>query len=442
MSESDDETHLETTVNKLVDEPNPEENVLEIQMGSTTVTVTRKAKQSMSSALSAMANQPTVFFRCMFAVTAVCEILDVDMLSYVMPQTIEELRAFDWDRVVPGVKETYPQGTQPSDLEFEKVRTVHQVVKAEKDAEARAVGLPKSGVQSYITYKQRWKQLRDIAAVYRHICPVYTLSTTMDQMKAELKLCTSMQAIEDVLKDTIKKHLAKRKREERKRQEQLRITHELAEIVKKQEETKQEVEQKQQELERVAEEKEQATEHLQGLRTRNQRKEATQTLLNGIVEREKEAAEVIQAAKEAEVQLRQKRKQAQDKLIAISQPEIQHQPKKKKTKRKEVSLLDDEPSPPQIVSIKGEAWKPPMRVGGGGPTRYETPGSRWEEANKTKVRLLNTLTTYLRNEGILDELISFRGVMEFIGADCRGEELDFNERVYIHLVALIIEQWL
>ena len=138
----------------------------------------------------------------------------------------------------------------------------------------------------------------------------------------------------------------------------------------------------------------------------------------------------------------QKRKQTQDKLTAISQPELQHQQKKKKAKRKDLSLLDDEPSPCHLVSIKGDAWKPPMRVGGRGQTRYDKPGSRWEEASKNKVRLLNTLTGYLRNEGVLDELISFQGVMEFIGADCRGEELDFNERVYIHLVALIIEQWL
>ena len=237
MSNSDDDTVLEATVNKLVDEPNPEENVLEIQVGSTTVTVTRKAKQLMSSALSAMANQPTVFFRCIFAVNAVCDILGVDMLSYVIPQTIDELHAFDWEKVVPGVKKTYPQGTQPTDLEFEKVRTVHQIVKAEKDAAARAVGLPKSGVQSYITYKQRWKQLRDIASIYRHICPAYTLPVTVDQMKADLKLCTSMQEFDDVLKDVIKKYLAKRKRKERKRQEQLWLNIELAKIEKQHEET-------------------------------------------------------------------------------------------------------------------------------------------------------------------------------------------------------------
>ena len=152
---SDDETVLEATVESLVTAPDPNEIAARVTLGCESIDVTRKAKESMSTALDAMANQPTVFFKCEFAVRAVTEILGVDMLEYSMPQTSETLAAFDWEAVVAGRIDTYPQGESPTDTQFSKVRSVHTLVKEEKDAQAQAMGLPKSGVQSYCTYKQR-----------------------------------------------------------------------------------------------------------------------------------------------------------------------------------------------------------------------------------------------------------------------------------------------
>jgi hypothetical protein len=67
----------------------------QITHGTTTITVTRAAKVSMGSALDVMVNQPTVFFKCHYAVKAATDTLGVDMLKYSMPQTQEELDDFD-----------------------------------------------------------------------------------------------------------------------------------------------------------------------------------------------------------------------------------------------------------------------------------------------------------------------------------------------------------
>ena len=198
MSE-DDATSVEAEVTVLEEAPNPDEIVLDVSLGGEILHVTRAAKASMGSALDAVANQPTVYFRCRFAVGAVTDILSVDMNEYSMPQTEEDLKAFDWDSLVPGRKDTYPQGTPPTDNDFAKVKAVHGIVREEKDKEARVRGLPKSGVQSYCTYKQRWKQWRDICAVYRHMEPIMELPTVAALIMGRLKLCNSLTAIDEIM---------------------------------------------------------------------------------------------------------------------------------------------------------------------------------------------------------------------------------------------------
>ena len=138
----------------LLPAPDANEMVIEVTDGLGSFQVTRDARDSMSYALDSMANQPTVYYRCKFAIIAVAKILKVDMLQYSMPQLPADLSTFSWDRVTIGDWDTYPKGNSPSKEEFAKVKSVHEAVKAEKDAEARKRGLSKSGVQSYVTYKQ------------------------------------------------------------------------------------------------------------------------------------------------------------------------------------------------------------------------------------------------------------------------------------------------
>jgi hypothetical protein len=142
----------------------------------------------------------------------VTKILGVDMLEYSMPQTADYMESIDWTKVTPGRKETYPEAVPPSDADFKVVKTVHEAVRKENDAAAIANGLPKSGVQPYNTYKQRWKQWRDIMAVFCTMNPTYDLALVEATARGCLKLCKSENAVLEVIEEEVKKHIAKIKR--------------------------------------------------------------------------------------------------------------------------------------------------------------------------------------------------------------------------------------
>jgi hypothetical protein len=67
-----------------------QKNCASSQVWDTTLIVTQKANDSMSSALDAMGNQPAIFFQCKCAVQALMNILGVDMLDHLMPQMLDE----------------------------------------------------------------------------------------------------------------------------------------------------------------------------------------------------------------------------------------------------------------------------------------------------------------------------------------------------------------
>ncbi|CAB9523075.1 hypothetical protein SEMRO_1373_G267280.1 [Seminavis robusta] len=151
----------------LVEAPDPSRRVMKVTSGNQTFFVTQKAKDSMMEALESNSNKPTMFFRAKDTIRAVADTLEVDMLEYSMPQTSEQLQAFNWDLVTPGEWGTYPQGIDPIQDDFDKVRAVHQASKADKDAKARSQGQASSNVQSYCTYCQRWRLWRNMMAVFR-----------------------------------------------------------------------------------------------------------------------------------------------------------------------------------------------------------------------------------------------------------------------------------
>ena len=286
MTESDEETTLiEATAQRVGDEPDPNEHVIEIQYGDGRLLVTRKAKQSMSMAVDASSNQPTLFFKSLYVIHAVCDILGLDMLQYSFPQTMGEINNFNWNAAKPDDKSTYPTGIQPSDEEFEKVRSVHKLVKGEKDEEARSCGRPKSGVQSYITVKQKWKLWRDICALYRMMNPALARHVLLDLITAELKLCKSMQELERALEVAVKQHIERLKRQARKRRAQTDINIQLAEATRKEQEAKKSVEEAEAERTRLVQEKQQVeTQALANGRTRLQREAAKRAAVKDVEE--------------------------------------------------------------------------------------------------------------------------------------------------------------
>ncbi|CAB9504957.1 unknown protein [Seminavis robusta] len=212
----------------LVEAPDPSQRVMKVTSGNQTFFVTQKAKDSMMKALESNSNKPTMFFRAKDTIRAVADTLEVDMLEYSMPQTSEQLQAFNWDLVTPGEWGTYPQGIDPIQDDFDKVRAVHQASKADKDAKARSQGQASSNVQSYCTYCQRWRLWRNMMAVFRAMNPTAELSLVEAIARGVCKLCHSKDAMIEAIDEEVKKHIRKLKRAAAKLEKQKKIDDQLA----------------------------------------------------------------------------------------------------------------------------------------------------------------------------------------------------------------------
>lgn len=428
------ETIIEATAKALEDEPNPEDVVIEVKCGFETLAVTRKAKNSMSSALDAMSNQPTLFFRCEFAVTAVTDILGVDMMQYSCPQTDDDIQSFDWESVVVGRRDTYPIGIQPTELEFEKVRSVHRLVKDEKDKQARAMGQPKSSVQSYITYKQRWKQWRDICAVYKHMNPAMALNTLHDLLKVQLKMCNSMHLLEEVMHEDMKKFIAKQRRETKKIQDQIMLEQKLASLREEEKAAKAKAKEAAATQLKIVQEQDALKDQVfEGSRSAagKARKAAIQAKRN----EEAEALKALQKAqalalakREEKAQLKRKKKQQTVVIPILVQ--------KKKLKRNDITRLDDKIVPSKKVELDGPAWAPPTRDRTEKQIVYIAPGDSWLKESKNKINLLFALERLLKAQNLTEQPLTFSILMEFIGV----EEMTFNGRIFLYYVALTLHQ--
>jgi hypothetical protein len=219
----------------LVPLSDPTEAAIKVHYGSETFIVTRSAKDAMSEAVDALKNKPTLFFRMAYVMCAVSKILGLETLEYTMPQSQEELNAFNWNEVIPGRAETYPKSLTPTNEDYQKVKTVHELVKKEKDEAARKLQYGKSGVQSYITMRQRWREWQEIHAIYRYMNKSDTLQMVADRVKFRLKLCTSWDAMQTEIATDVEKHIAKLKKD-RKKQEQAEEVKEQIKVVKAAEE--------------------------------------------------------------------------------------------------------------------------------------------------------------------------------------------------------------
>ena len=434
----DDRTYLEGTATSLLPAADPELPVIEVQYGFQKFQVTQKAKASMVLAVDATSNQPTPFYKCLFTIQAAADILEVNLMEYSAPQQPDELSSFDWDSVVAEKKDTFPKATNPDDEDYEKVRTVHALVKKEKDAESRARGYPKSTVQAYVTMKQRWKQWRDIVAVYRHMNPNMALQTLLDLMTFELKLCPTGGELEKKIGLSVKKHLAKLAREKSKRRKQAQLDAQLAEVQKKEEEAKRGIEEVEVARQAVAQEiKDAEAKAMTGRGTRRSRAAKVASATSDATKRQEELDRELEEAKAASLALEEEKKRLEEAKNKAVAPQTPAEPKKKKAKRHDTTLLDLDLSPRKKFQVEGDTWKPPTRSPGNGAVKYNEPGGAWKDENERSVRLLLQLVQHLSNAGALEMAISFRSVMEFVD----GDKYKFADRCFIHLVALELNQY-
>ena len=150
----------------------------------------------------------------------------------------------------------------------------------------------------------------------------------------------------------------------------------------------------------------------------------------------KEAAE--EAKKLAkELKALQKQKEEIDELETEDETEI----KKPKYKRNDISMLDLAVIPSKKVELDGDAWKPPMRTKDGkkGTVAYDPPGAKWKEDSSRKLYLLFAMSRELKAQGLVPPPMTFATLMEFIEGR-GGYTLEFSGRVFIYLIALILNQ--
>ena len=320
------------------------------------------------------------------------------------------------------------------------VRTVHAVVKDEKDAMARGLGDSKSGVQSHITHRQKWAKWREMCAVFKCMNPKLSNQTTLDLMTFGLKLCPSKDAVFEVLQVLLKKHIVKLGRDKRNAAKKATIAQELKNIEAEETTMKEQLEVQQKAYEEVLEEKKRVEEEVSSVGgTRLQRQARVENAVSEVTERVKEVEEELKEATEHEKAIQKKKEDLEQQQEAIERPPVEIPPQKKKAKRNDTTILLEKMTPRQKVEEMGDSWKPPMRKEGR-TVAYADAGAHWVTSSTHKLELLASLAHHLNSESLLDQPFTFLAVMEYIGADQCNQELDFNARVFIYIVALVLHE--
>lgn len=375
MSDTD-ATELEHAATSLGDELDPDEIVITVDVGGVPLEILRKAKSPMSSAQGAMASQPTAFHKCDFAITAATDIMKRDKLQFSFPFSEETVDAFDRDSVVVGRSEPCPAGKQPGDDELAKAKSVRRIVKEEKGAQARKIGIAKSGVQSHCTHKQRWKQWRDVCAVCRFMNPSMEIQTVCDSIKGRIEHCGSVGEINDKATEDAQKHVNKLKRQKAKADKEAKIQKdpEDAEAARQQAATAiEESEEEENEILEETQETKEAT--FEGPRSesaaaRAATPESKKVQSNATKEKQAQAKKL--AAEQAK-KMRGPQKQLDEQRKAVA---IDDEPKSKKLKRSDPSLPEGVLAPRKKAASDGDGWKPPAKKDSA-KLAFDPPGDQW-----------------------------------------------------------------
>jgi hypothetical protein len=424
----------------LVAQGDPSEAALKVSNGQgETFFVSRAAKEAMAHSIENMANRPTIFFLCLYVIQAVTKILGVNMLQYSMPQTEEELLNFNWTEVVWENMDTFPEALDTPAADFEKVRTVHQIIKTEKDAQARALGGGRSSVQSYSSYRARWKQWRDYFAVYRWIYPTCAREVVYDAVMADLKLCKSKEAIEATIKQAVKKHVEKLKRDMYKQKTKEKLEQKKAAAAAAEAAAEAEADEAVEKQTQLQEERQQIANDKTYEGTRGQQKAKRRAELQEKAEEEKAAAKKAQDAADRAKAKKQEQAELekQKRKVDESDSDETQAPKKKRSKRNDVTHLKAQSTPREKMEAN-LSWSPPTRTKVGSSLVFEAPGVTWVNESATKLARLFSFRNHLHARHLLDLPMTFYNIMDFISADSLG--LDFNEKVFLYLLALIMGQ--
>ena len=436
-----------TSTNVDLPVPDPTEIVMNVKIGNTNHAVSRMAKKSMEDAVHATSNRPTIFFRAKHAVQSAANILGIDWLEWSFPHTKDELLNFDWTAVNSKDPKSFPRPVQPTNEQFEIIRTVYQEIKSEQDAIARKLGMPKSGVQSYTTFVARLRQWFVFSVVFRYIEPTLDMATVEAKMMGCIKLCSSgdkiMTTLETLMDSRIK--AVQSRIYAKKAHDKM-----LAAAAKADEEAKKAAEEKA----AAAEEKKRCEQQKVSIQAKKfpgkkctaqkKRVEETKRADAGAKEAEKKLAVAVEKEKKAKAVSVTLKKKAADRYKPNSLVRTLQIPMgpQKKAARKDFTALDLVDTPRTKAEKLGEEWNPPRRSKESVATKvvYDPPGEKWKEEQSNKLRLLIGLRGMLTTEGMIGPPMSFTSVMEYISVDDRCN-VGFNGKVFLYLVALMLREW-
>lgn len=434
-----DETSLgpDTCVAKdLEEKKSGDDLVLELRnsIKGETSDVSRKAKRSLEIAMEACLSQPNYYYKCDYVVNAVCDIMGTTKVTHLFPETSEDTteEEVDWTAVIADGKETYPKPFELPPEAFAEVRCVYNHVKNDKDREAQERGMPKSGVQSYKTFQHKWYDFRWWVTLYKLMNPTMSPQTVLNLVKVELSGLPSNDKIWDHIQTVIKKHKANIVRLERLKRQKEEAAQELINLAAQQQEAENQLAQAESQAKKLAETRSRAL-------TRSTRSGAAgkKDTLRKVCEKEKEVKLQKRLASKLKRQSCKKIKQVEKRKKVLESADKAPKKAQKQAPRNDLTLVNAAVTPRQLCDRDGDAWKPPTLNQN---DEFDEPGEKWKEASREKLELLFTLYKHLKDAEEIEAPLTFSAVMEFIGADVGNTKLDFYDRVFIHLVALILHQ--
>ena len=80
----------------------------------------------------------------------------------------------------------------------------------------------------------------------------------------------------------------------------------------------------------------------------------------------------------------------------------------------------------------GPQWKPPEYTA---KKIYNEPGANWRKESCCKIRLLGRLNDCLKEDGLVDQPMSFQNLINFLNLD---NTIPFDDRVFIYLIGLVL----
>ena len=439
----------------------PNEVIMEIIMEKgDTLKVKRSAKEAVVRSLECMKSQPTLFYKRRYSVFAVSQVLGEEFLEYAIPD-ITTLEPLDWTEINPERPVTWPKQAVLDRVQWSKFRIVHKEIVKEKDAEARADGLPKSGVQSCETYRQRFQEWRFMAGLYRRLFPRYTKQAVLDRMEASLKFCNGADTITgkigvDVLQaqreiKAYDKQMERLDAQKKKVEEDLKTAAAAeANALKEAEDAqreKQALEHQAQSMAAAAPAERDATrrETREQIKKRKQEEAANKEALEKRTEEQEAKRQRLLATSDAHRQKAELLRKEQEKWQQAQAPPPQDfapLPTRggRRVKKNDITLLETLNTPRDVMHQDGEEWKPPMKASSKkNNNKYSEPGIDWEENSTSKIKLMARLCECLKADGILYEPMKFHTFMTAIGIDqVTGPRVGFEDRVFIYLLALVL----